>query len=88
MGFISLFSVFCLKSCNIALSTDPELPVMIKVSGFSFKPIQNFVPNKQINTFQNVGNEGPNVDGDIAGYGPQQFISLRNSRSNNYNSNG
>ena len=65
-----------------------ELPMIIKVSGFSFKPIQNFVPNKQINTFQNVGNEGPNVDGDIVGYGPQQFISLKNSRSNNYDSNG
>jgi len=73
---------------NRSDDTVKELPMMIKVSGFSFKPIQNFVPNKQINTFQNVGNEGPNVDGDIAGYGPQQFISLRNSRSNNYNSNG
>jgi len=73
---------------NRSDDTVKELPMMIKVSGFSFKPIQNFVPNKQINTFQEVGNEGPNSNGDIAGYGPQQFISLKNSRSNNYDSNG
>ena len=36
---------------NRSDDTVKELPMMIKVSGFSFKPIQNFVPNKQINTF-------------------------------------
>lgn len=70
--------------------TDPsvkELPMIVKVSGFSFKPIQNFVPNKQINTFIDTGEEGPDVNGTISGFGPQRFISLSNGSNrgdNNY----
>ena len=60
--------------------------MIINVSGFSFKPIQNFVPNKQKNVYKDTGVEGPNVEGEIARFGPERFISLSNGRNNNYDS--
>jgi len=63
-----------------------EVPMIINVSGFSFKPIQNFVPNKQKNVYKDTGVEGPNVEGEIARFGPERFISLSNGRNNNYDS--
>lgn len=47
------------------------LPHLIKVSGFNFIPIHNFVPRKQNNTFDGNGN--------ITEYGKQAFISLQNN---------
>jgi hypothetical protein len=48
---------------------------MIKVTGFTFTPIHNFVPSKQILTFDNTG---------ITGYGSERFIALSNGINNNY----
>jgi hypothetical protein len=56
-------------------STVKELPHMIKVTGFTFTPIHNFVPSKQILTFDNTG---------ITGYGSERFIALSNGINNNY----
>jgi len=75
-----------------------ELPFMIKVSGFNFIPIHNFVPNVQKNTFSlddktllsnisasNAG-LGQNLDvvGDLATFGPERYIALSNGNSTNY----
>ena len=59
-----------------------EMPHIIRVTGFSFKPIQNFVPSLQRNTF---GDGGEDADGSILGFGPQRYIALSNGRSVNYN---
>jgi len=53
---------------------------MIKVSGFNFIPIQQFIPSKQTLTFtnKNAPNTG-NVSDDtgfVDGFGTQRFISL------------
>jgi len=57
-----------------------QLPHMIKVSGFNFIPIQQFIPSKQTLTFtnKNAPNTG-NVSDDtgfVDGFGTQRFISL------------
>ncbi len=58
---------------------------MIKVSGFSFKPIQHFVPSLQENTFgklQASDKGAMPVDGgtgDVVKFGPQRYIALNNS---------
>tara|TARA_R100000479_G_scaffold61532_1_gene29111 strand:- start:17 stop:592 length:576 start_codon:yes stop_codon:yes gene_type:complete len=62
-------------------SSVKEMPHIIRVSGFSFKPIQNFVPSVQRNTF---GDGGEDADGSILGFGPQRYIALSNGRSVNY----
>ena len=64
-----------------------ELPFMIKVSGFSFIPIHNFVPSIQKNIFEDTGNKGPSVEGDLATFGKERYIALSNglnSGDNNY----
>ncbi len=63
-----------------------ELPFMIKVSGFNFIPIHNFVPNVQKNIFKETNNEGPGTLGDLATFGDERYISLSNGikSSNNY----
>lgn len=55
-----------------------ELPHMVKVSGFNFTPIHNFIPEvqKQNNSF---------VGADIEN-GPSRFIALSNGYTNNYDS--
>jgi hypothetical protein len=53
-----------------------ELPHIIKVTGFQFIPIHNFVPNKQKNNYSE--------DGKIESFGDQRYISLRRGGSNNY----
>lgn len=54
-----------------------EIPHMIKVSGFSFTPIHNFVPRVQQNNFDTKGG--------IEKYGDERFIALENdSLTNNY----
>ena len=58
--------------------TVKELPFMIKVSGFQFIPIHNFVPNVQKNIFKETNSEGPGTLGDLATFGPEKYISLSN----------
>ena len=59
-------------------SSVKELPFMIKVSGFSFIPIHNFVPNVQKNDFNDTNNKGPGVLGDLATFGDEKYIALSN----------
>lgn len=64
------------------VSTDPsvkEMPMMVKVSGFNFKPIHNFVPQIQRNEYAN--------DTFISKYGNEKYISLRAASGDNYNQN-
>lgn len=65
-----------------------ELPFMIKVSGFSFIPIHNFVPSIQKNEFGATNKKGPGVEGDLATFGEQRYIALSNGLNrrgdNNY----
>ena len=79
-----------------------ELPFMIKVSGFNFIPIHNFVPSIQKNTFSltdekllenikaNNANLGQNLDtvGDLATFGEQRYIALSNGFNQNYYKDG
>ncbi len=65
-----------------------ELPFIIKVSGFNFIPIHNFVPNVQKNIFAETNAEGTNSSGDLATFGPERYISLSNGITQNYNVNG
>jgi hypothetical protein len=63
-----------------------ELPHMIKVTGFTFTPIHNFVPRKQINTYGAY-------DDSVSTFGPERFIALaagtpKNKNQNNYDPEG
>ena len=55
-----------------------QVPHIIRVSNFSFIPIQQFIPSKQTLTFSNTqDNNNTNSDtGFVNGYGVQRFISL------------
>ena len=67
---------------DAGVSTDPsvkEMPMMVKVSGFKFTPIHNFVPQIQRNEYAN--------DTFIAKYGNEKYISLRAASGDNYNDN-
>ena len=70
-----------------------ELPHMIKVTGFSFTPIQKFIPRLQNNTYAfNNNTTGNNKDdfGFVSTYGPERYIALANgtnTANNNYDSN-
>ena len=55
-----------------------ELPFMIKVSGFNFIPIHNFVPNVQKNIFAEQNQNGPGTLGDLETFGPEKYIALSN----------
>jgi len=57
-------------------STVKELSHMIRVTGFSFTPIHNFVPQKQ-----GLGFGGLN---EVTTYGPQRYIALAAGDGNNY----
>jgi hypothetical protein len=65
-----------------------ELPFMIKVSGFSFIPIHNFVPSIQKNIFEDTNKKGPGVEGDLATFGEQRYIALSNGFTQNYTKDG
>jgi len=65
-------------------SSVKELPFMIKVSGFSFIPIHNFVPQVQKNQFKETNNIGPGVEGLVEEFGEQRYIALSNGNSTNY----
>ena len=51
-----------------------QLPHMIKVTGFTFTPIQKFIPEIQKLEF--------NTKGNLMSYGEQEYIALDNGRSN------
>ena len=61
-----------------------EMPMMIKVSGFSFTPIHNFVPNIQKNFYGGDTNVNDDNLGKISTFGDQRYISLSNGINNNY----
>ena len=65
-------------------SSVKELPHMIKVSGFKFIPIHNFVPNIQKNIFTETNEEGPGTLGDLSTFGPERYIALSNGFTTNY----
>ena len=62
-----------------------ELPHIITVSGFEFKPIHNFVPRIQQNDFDGlkVGSGGF-----VSSWGKEQYIALKNENGDNYSGNG
>ena len=76
-----------------------ELPHMIKVTGFQFIPIHNFVPSVQKNSFtENITKEEKDKNGktikkvlgnkgELDAFGDQRYIALSNGfkASNNYN---
>ena len=55
-----------------------ELPHMIKVTGFQFIPIHDFVPSVQRNRF------GANNSGELTKYGNERYIALDNGVKANY----
>jgi len=71
----------------LADSTVKELPHYIKVTGFQFIPIHNFVPRVQQNGFDGpsspVEYEGGGVQ--IQTFGDERYIALASSGENNYN---
>lgn len=68
------------------LITDPsvkEMPMIVKVTGFQFKPIHNFIPQLQDNKY--VGQSISGGGRFISKYGNERFISLANEGGvNNY----
>ena len=69
--------------------TVKELTQIIRVSGFSFTPIQKFIPRKQELTFStNITKTTGDDTGFVQSYGNQEFIALANgigTGDNNYN---
>jgi hypothetical protein len=68
-------------------SSVKELTQIIRVTGFSFTPIHNFVPRKQQLTFTNNNNTTGSVSDDtgfVQNYDNERFIALSNGISNNY----
>jgi hypothetical protein len=60
-----------------------ELPMIIKVSGFTFIPIHKFVPQLQQNAYSgpSPGTDGGNF---ISGYGKERYIGLAAAGADNY----
>ena len=65
-------------------SSVKELPMIVKVTGFTFVPIHNFVPKIQRNFYG--GNEDPkeNKVGFVSKYGDERYIGLKDEEGNNY----
>jgi len=61
-----------------------ELPHLIKVTGFNFIPIHDFVPRLQQNKYGAFDKEKPYIDSN--NYGPERFIAL-SAKSNTNESN-
>jgi hypothetical protein len=61
-----------------------ELPHLIKVNGFNFIPIHNFVPRLQQNDYNGTNN---NISGYISEYGEERFIALKAETTNYANNN-
>jgi hypothetical protein len=69
-------------NAGTAIQTDSsvkELPMIIKVTGFTFIPIHNFVPRVQQNKFNGASVEGGGNF--ISAYGPEHFINLAGAGS-------
>ena len=60
-------------------STVKELPHIIKVTGFQFIPIHEFVPRLQQNKYLNAQDE----EG-VTSFGNERYIALNNGANNNY----
>ena len=60
--------------------TVKEMPHILKVTGFSFTPIHDFIPSKQTLNFDNKGNVA-NLESTpgFGGFGIQKYIALANS---------
>ena len=58
-----------------------ELPMIMTVTGFEFKPIHNFVPRIQQNDFDGLTENGATF---ISAWGDERYIALRNKNGNNY----
>ena len=74
------------SSDDAKILTDPsvkELPMIVKVTGFTFNPIHNFVPSIQRNGFAGGAKFGSNAKF-ASSYGSQRYIALANGSSNNY----
>jgi hypothetical protein len=69
-------------------SSVKELAQIIRVTGFNFTPIHNFVPRKQQLTFTNRGTLDSVSDdtGFVQTYDNERFIALSNGINNNYDS--
>jgi len=72
--------------------TVKEMPHMIKVTGFSFTPIQEFVPKLQENEYLGTyaNKDGNNLRRVISGFGKERYIALSrdtdpNAGTTNYN---
>ena len=63
-----------------------ELTQLIRVTGFRFTPIQNFLPRTQTLTFGELATkeDGTLSPTKVEGYGLQRYISLSNGFNNNY----
>jgi hypothetical protein len=70
---INNLSVLSADGSNGVDSKIRQLPHMIKVTGFQFIPIHNFVPRIQQNTF--------NDKGENTKFGPERYIALKNDKS-------
>ena len=62
-------------------SSVKELPMIVKVTGFQFTPIHNFVPKVQQNGYGNKS-------GFVSRYGKEQYVALAAASGNNNNYNG
>jgi len=59
-----------------------EMPHIIRVTGFSFTPIQQFVPKLQKNTYEGFyGDTNGGIDKAISGFGKERFIALSKDTS-------
>ena len=66
-----------------------ELPMIIRVTGFNFIPIHNFVPKVQNNYFPDKNGVGLDGGGTFVGeYGPEQYIGLATTGGQNNYSGG
>ena len=66
--------------------TDPsvkEMPMIVKVTGFTFNPIHDFIPQVQQNDFTKGAKFGSNANF-ARQYGIERYIALKNGGSNNY----
>jgi hypothetical protein len=70
------------NSLVIKDGTVKELPHIIKVTGFQFIPIHEFVPRLQQNKYLDVQNEES-----VASFGNERYIALSNGSDTNYNLN-
>jgi hypothetical protein len=56
-----------------------EMPMIVKVTGFSFKPIHNFVPQVQKNDYNTNFQENSKF---VSKYGDERYIALANEGTN------